>query len=120
MIIQLHICTLLGEKKEIGYEDSGKPYLVDGSFYISISHTKGYVAVILSSEVPVGIDIEQYGKRIHKVIDRFIRPDEQVGSYQGDITWGLLLHWSAKETVFKYMKDPDAEKRQKANVFCAE
>ena len=110
--VRVLLFTLLEEKKEIGYKSSGKPFLVDGSFYISISHTQGYVAVILSSEVLVGIDIEQYGKRIHKVIDRFIRPDEQVGSYQGDITWGLLLHWSAKEAVFKYMKDPDADLRK--------
>ena len=41
-----------------------------------------------------GIDIEQYGKRVHKVFDRFIRPDEQVEAYQGDTTWGGLLHWS--------------------------
>lgn len=110
--VRVLLFTLLGEKKEIGYEVSGKPYLTDGSFYISISHTKGYVAIILSPEVPVGIDIEQYGRRIHKVIDRFVRPDEEVGSFQQDMTWGLLIHWSAKETIFKYMKDPDSDLRK--------
>ena len=71
-----------------------------------------YVAVILNPKTPVGIDIEQYGKRVHKVFDRFIRPDEQVEAYQGDTTWGGLLHWSAKETVFKCMKNADADLRK--------
>ena len=50
---------LLGMHKEVCYEPSGKPYLADNSYFISISHTKGYVAVILSEEKPVGIDIVQ-------------------------------------------------------------
>ena len=84
----------------------------DHSFYISISHTKGYVAVALSSLNSVGIDIEQYGQRVHRVSDRYIRPDEQVESYQEDLTWGLLLYWSAKETIFKRMENADADFRK--------
>lgn len=103
---------MLGEEKRIGYSSEGKPFLADHSAFISISHTKGYVAVILSPVIPVGIDIEQYGQRVHKVSGRFIRPDERVEVYQGDATWSLLLHWSAKETIFKYMKAPDADLRK--------
>lgn len=55
---------MLQEDKEIGYSSEGKPHLTDNSSFISISHTKGYVAVILSSVAPVGIDIEQYGQRV--------------------------------------------------------
>ena len=66
----------------------------------------------LASSVPVGIDIEQYAQRVHKVSDRYVRPDEQVESYQGDITWGLLLYWSAKEAVFKRMENADADLRK--------
>ena len=103
---------MLKEDKQIGYSSEGEPFLTDDSFFISISHTKVYVAVILNPKTPVGIDIEQYGKRVHKVFDRFIRPDEQVEAYQGDTTWGGLLHWSAKETVFKCMKNADADLRK--------
>ena len=102
----------LQEDKEIVYSSEGKPFLSDHSFYISISHTKGYVAVALSSLNSVGIDIEQYGQRVHRVSDRYIRPDEQVESYQEDLTWGLLLYWSAKETIFKRMENADADFRK--------
>ena len=107
--VRVLLYSMLQEDKEIGYSPEGKPYLTDHSFFISISHTKGYVAVMLASSVPVGIDIEQYAQRVHKVCDRYVRPDEQVESYQGDITWGLLLHWSAKEAVFKRMENADAD-----------
>lgn len=94
---------LLGDHKEVCYEPSGKPYLRDRSFNISISHTKGYVAVILSNDFPVGIDIEQFGRRVHRVAHKFMRVDEPVSCYKDDTTWCLLLHWSAKEVMFKCM-----------------
>jgi Phosphopantetheinyl transferase len=108
--VLLHL--ILGEDKQIDYSLTGKPYLTDNSFFIGISHTKGYAALIAGSKAPVGIDIEQYGKRVHKVSERYIRPDEQIEPYQGDTTWSLLLHWSAKETVFKCMENADADLRK--------
>lgn len=110
--VRVLLYSMLQEDKEIVYSSEGKPFLSDRSFYISISHTKGYVAVALSSLNPVGIDIEQYGQRVHRVSDRYIRPDEQVESYQEDLTWGLLLYWSAKETIFKRMENADADLRK--------
>lgn len=110
--VRVLLYSMLGEEKEIAYSPEGKPYLTDHSFFISISHTKGYVAVGLRSLAPVGIDIEQYGQRVHRVFDRYIRPDERAEAYQGDITWSLLLHWSAKETIFKRMEDADADLRK--------
>ena len=110
--VRVLLYSMLQEDKEIGYAPEGKPYLTDHSFFISISHTKGYVAVILSPIAPVGIDIEQYGHRVKRVYDRFIRPDEQVEPYWGDVTWSMLLHWSAKETIFKSMENADADLRK--------
>ena len=106
---------LLGEEKEIGYLPSGKPYLSDGSFHISISHTKGYVAVILG-DTPVGIDIEQYGRRVHKVAHKYMREDEMALPYRGDDTWSLLLHWSAKEVMFKCMDTAEVDFRRHLHI----
>lgn len=103
---------LLGEHKEVCYEPSGKPYLIDRSSFISISHTKGYVAVILSNDYVVGIDIEQYSQRVHKVAHKYMRLDEPVSPYQEDTTWSLLLHWSAKEVMFKCMDTAEIDFRQ--------
>lgn len=118
--VRVLLYSMLQEDKEIAYSPEGKPLMADNSSFISISHTKGYVAVILSYVHPVGIDIEQYGQRVHRVADRYIRSDErvEVGCVadmplnQDDKTWSLLLHWSAKETIFKRMENPDADLRK--------
>ena len=62
--VRVLLKALCGEEKEIAYYSSGRPYLKDGSRYISISHTRGYVAVALHSSCEVGMDIEQYGTRV--------------------------------------------------------
>ena len=66
-----------GEEQEVVYDEHGKPSLKAGKPYISISHTHGYAAVI-SSDVPVGIDIERLGNRVEKVVSHFLKPEELV------------------------------------------
>lgn len=113
--VRLLLQTLLGAPAPVSYLSSGKPVLADGSRHISISHTRGYVAVILGS-TPVGIDIEQYGPRVHRVASRFMRPDEVPMPYQGDDTWSLLLHWSAKEVMFKCLDTPEVDFREHLRI----
>ena len=96
---------LIGEHHIVQYHPDGKPFIIDDEWYLSISHTKGYVAVIVSKTVSVGIDIEYYAQRIHKVSAKFLRDDEVINIFNGDSTWSLLLHWSAKETMFKSIND---------------
>lgn len=82
----------------IGHEPSGKPQLEGWS--ISISHTRGWVAIILSTDFQVGIDIEYTADRVSKVVDRFIREDEQRETLSQQ-----LINWSAKETVYKLFSE---------------
>ena len=105
LAVRVLLKELCGEEKEIAYLPSGKPYLEDGSAFVSFSHTSGYVAVALHPSAEVGVDIEQYGTRVQRVASRFIREDEKVSVESGDEIYALLLHWSAKETIFKLMKD---------------
>jgi len=79
----------------IGHNDDGSP-LLDG-LNISISHTKGYAAVILSPSLTLGIDIEIVGDRIERVTDYFLRDDE----FAPDVT-DKTVQWCAKETAFKF------------------
>ena len=105
LAVRVLLKELCGEEKKIAYLPSGKPYLEDGSTFVSFSHTSGYVAVALHPSAEVGVDIEQYGTRVQRVASRFIREDEKVSVESGDEIYALLLHWSAKETMFKLMED---------------
>ena len=81
-----------------------------------IAYTKGYVAIILSAN-PVGIDIEQYGPRVHKVSSRFMREDEKALPWLGDDTWSLLLHWSAKEVLYKCLDTESVDFQKHLRIF---
>ena len=69
---------LLGEEVRVDYHSTGAPFLACVPLYISISHTKDYVAVILDKR-PTGIDIEYRSDRILKIRSRFMNPEEEAG-----------------------------------------
>ncbi|MCK9180004.1 MAG: siderophore biosynthesis protein [Bacteroides sp.] len=100
---------MLGEEKRIAYHPNGKPYLSDNSYHISISHSGDFVAIILSNQYVVGIDIEKYGMKIDSLVSRFIRLDESPTVFQGEKRWSYLLHWSAKEVVFKILNEQNVD-----------
>ena len=117
LAVRVLLKEMLGEEKSIAYLPSGKPYLEDGSMHVSFSHTHGYVAVALHPSAEVGVDIEQYGTRVRRVASRFIREDEKVSIALGDEIVGLLLHWSAKETMFKLMDDQGVDFIEHLRIF---
>lgn len=82
----------------IGHAESGKP-IVD-AMEISLSHTKGWAAMIVSEDKAVGVDIEYRSNRVDRIASRFIRPDEQSATLAQ-----RLINWSAKETVYKLLSD---------------
>jgi phosphopantetheinyl transferase len=82
------------ESLRITYNPVSKP-LVEG-YRISISHTKGYVVLILSRQRNVAVDIEYMSDRINKIVKKFIRDDEHAPD-----TLSRLIHWSVKETIYK-------------------
>jgi len=86
----------------IDHEQSGKPILKD--YFVSISHTKGYAALILSRKSPVAIDIEKISVICDAVAERYIRTDE-VANCNTD----RLLVWSAKESLYKYFSEEHLE-----------
>lgn len=86
----------------IGHDDTGRPVLK--GWQMSISHTRGWAALIMSRSKHVAIDIEYMSDRVSRVADRFIRKDEQRGSLGCQ-----LINWSAKETVFKYLSEEHLE-----------
>lgn len=86
---------------QIAYHPTGRPYIVGGKCNISVSHTHGSAAVLLSETHTPGIDIETISPRINPLKDRFVCPDENCRT-----TLQLLLNWSAKETAYKILDTP--------------
>jgi 4'-phosphopantetheinyl transferase EntD len=112
LAVRVLLFTLTGENEPVHYHSSGKPYFAGGKASLSISHTKGYVSVIVSKTSEVGIDIEKVGERVHKVARKFVRDDEFLPEDPRQKTQALLLIWSAKETMFKCMDEEAVDFRE--------
>ena len=119
LAVRVLLKTMLGKEVRIGHEPSGKPFLIEGRYHVSISHTKGYVAVGLHESAQPGIDIEAYGERVRKVEPRFIREDEmpeRARMESHEELYQLLLHWSAKETMYKVLDTEEVDFLQHLKV----
>lgn len=106
----------IGEEKQILYTEAGKPTLADQSYHISISHTKGYVAIALDKAQPVAIDIEHLSPRVEKIRGRFMSETEEKQLSKTRPLIHLLLHWSAKETLFKLLDENNIEFQSQLHI----
>lgn len=101
--VRVLLHTLLPtENISIAYEQSGKPVLNNGKYSVSITHTKGFVAVILGlNQYQVGIDIEPISERTVKVAKRFMGVEEYAELMKHQDKTVSTICWSAKETLYK-------------------
>lgn len=84
------------------YDKIGKPSIEKNSVFISISHSKNFVA-LAHANFPIGIDIEELNPRILKVFTRFLHLDEEKLFDLNSIT-ELTVAWTIKEVLFKLNK----------------
>lgn len=109
LIVRLLLFDILKEHKTIGYNNSGRPLLTDNSHQISISHTKGYVAIYLSKYENIGIDIEYVTNRIERIASRVFSERELSFCHEENRLTQLLIMWCAKETLFKAFELKDVD-----------
>lgn len=98
--VRVLLFSLTGEDREVCYHPSGRPYFEGSPYALSVSHTNGYAAVLLSREDRPGVDIEACSFRVMRLKDRIVGPEETA-----DTMYEILLHWSAKETAFKLLDE---------------
>ena len=86
----------INPKYSISYNEFGAPELNNGS-YISISHSKGLVAIIIS-EQQVGLDVEEISGKALRVSSKFVSTNNLKALTAEKAT----LIWCCKEAVFKW------------------
>ena len=89
---------LLSHAGDFTHNGQGKPLF--RGYHVSISHTKGYAALIMSKKSEVAVDIEYMSDRVERIASKFLRKDERADSLDAK-----LVHWCAKETVFKLFSE---------------
>lgn len=106
-------------KIRIEYDNNGKPFFRDSLKNVSISHTKGYSAVIVSDSVEPGIDIELRTHRAAKIVSRYLS-EKELSAYPNGIDYdSATIRWSAKECVYKIFGAPlvDFKKSMEIDIF---
>ena len=111
-ITRLLLQALVGECVQVEYLPSGKPYLSDLPYKISLTHTAGFVAAMIHPTKEVGIDIEHVSPRVMKIQQRFLSPNEIISLTPGYEMLQTLILWSAKESVFKALGEEGVDFRE--------
>ena len=97
-------------------DDHGKPYLVNSTMQISLSHSYDYAAVIISKDKKVGVDIELIKHRIKSIKHKFLSDLELAQKQIGDNTNGLYVSWCAKEAIYKWNGRKGLEFKQHIHI----
>ena len=95
------LSELIGKEAGIVYNKNNKPFLKDGSRFISISHSHKLTAILLSTNEKVGIDLEYMSSNISAIAFKFLNWREKVTKEKNDRRYHLYLHWCAKEALYK-------------------
>ncbi len=90
----------LGIREKICYTSRGKPCLKSRG-HISISHACSQVALIVSRDQRVGIDIEKIRGKIAEVASKFVNEAEQNFIPNSKKLDYLHIIWGAKEGLYK-------------------
>lgn len=108
---RLLLKEMLGREAIIHHHPSGAPYLSEAEKkQISISHTKDFVAIMLTDATQMaGIDIEYRSERVRKVRSRFLNAEEELFIDPAHETEHLLICWCAKETLYKIINRQEVD-----------
>ena len=83
------------------HKNTNKPFLDDGSYNISISHSHKYTSIILGKNKLVGVDLELMSHKIELVAHKFINELDVITLNPQTRRAHLYIHWCAKEALYK-------------------
>jgi 4'-phosphopantetheinyl transferase len=95
------LAELLGKDTGIVYNKNNKPFLSDGSRFISITHSHKLTAILLSTNEKVGIDLEYMSSNIAAIALKFLNVKEKITKIPEYRKYHLYIHWCAKEALYK-------------------
>lgn len=95
------LAEMLDREAKIVYNKNNKPFIKDGSYFISITHSNMLTAILVSRNERVGIDLEYMRVNINAFSSKFLNKREKITRRWADRTYHLYIHWCAKEAIYK-------------------
>lgn len=100
--MDLLITETMGTDFAIEYDIYGKPWPINRSGFISLSHSANWVAFCFHPNQPIGIDVETTRLQLAKVAPRILHQSElsilEKSQYKQRT---LQLFWGGKEALYK-------------------
>lgn len=84
---------------ELNYTLHNKPFLVNRTDHISISHSYDKLVIILNKKENTGIDIELVKDTVIKIQQKFLNDNERL--LANNNVEKLISYWAAKEVLYK-------------------
>lgn len=85
--------------KGIAKDEFGKPFLVDSTLEMSLTHSKKYVAVAIHKSQKLGVDLERPSAKMWRIKERLFSAEET--NAIGTDLERMSVFWSAKEGLYK-------------------
>ena len=129
LTVRLLLQHLSGKDALIRYHKNGAPFLPDSKYHISISHTRGFAALLLTGETNPGIDIEYHSERAWRLHKKYMNESEATfirslsdrksteNPLTVSVTETATIYWCAKETAYKALGETEVDF---AEHFCIE
>lgn len=102
LTVRILLRFLTGKKSSVGifYDIYGKPNIQDGRS-VSVSHTRDYVAVIVTEAQNAGIDLETIRENISLIAHKFTGTEESRFLEKINSPDALHVLWGIKEVMYK-------------------
>lgn len=102
--------------RDLYYDEFGKPHLSNGR-HISITHSFGFSAIIISNQ-KTGIDIEMQREKISLIADKFVDTEfDFLEREASDYIRKLTIIWGVKEAIFKIQNEVGISFKDHISVF---
>ena len=97
------LAELLGKDARIVYNKNNKPFLKDGSRFISISHSHKLSSILVSTNEKVGIDLEYMSSNIAAIAFKFLNRREKITKNRMIINIIFIYTGVQKKLCTKYV-----------------
>ena len=92
--------TTYQKNASITRDEKGKPHITGGP-HISISHTEGLVACVVSTQSPIGIDVEHWRPRDYAALASYVYGPREQADVAREGAAAFYRIWTLKEAMVK-------------------
>jgi len=109
LVVMALLQAMYGESLWVGHHPNGRPFLLNRSDELSITHTRRFAAILTHPQKRVGVDMESLERDFSAVEERALSKEERAYLSHAQRSLQLAILWSAKESLYKCVSQQDVD-----------